>query len=90
MDYDMFPLNGKSLRISRNICSTIPERQDEPGHKFRNERVDAAIANLETLESDPDEDVELAVEDSDEDKNRRRATNTKKKQKKKTRKVLSL
>jgi hypothetical protein len=72
------------------MCSTIPERQDEPAHKFRNERVDAVIANLETLESDPDEDVELAVEDSDEDENRGRATNTKKKQKKKMRKVLSL
>jgi hypothetical protein len=53
-------------------------------------RVDAAIENLETLESDPDEDVELAVEESDDDKNRGCASNTKKKQKKKTRKVLSL
>jgi hypothetical protein len=90
VDYDMFPLNGKSLRIKQNMCSAAPEGQDELVHKFRNERVDAAIANLETLESDLDEDVELVVEDSDEDKNRGRTTNTKKKQKKKTRKVLSL
>ncbi len=90
VDYNMFPLNGKSLRISRNICCTIPEGQDEPVHEFRNERVDAAIANLETLESDPDEDVELAVEESYDDENRGRASNTKKNQKKKTRKVLSL
>jgi hypothetical protein len=50
VDYDMFLLNGKSLRISQNMCSTIPEGQDESAHKFRNERVDAAIANLEMLE----------------------------------------
>ncbi len=90
VDYDMFLLNGKSLRISRNMCCTIPEGQDEPVHEFRNERVDAAIANLETLESDPDEDVELAVEESYDDENRGRVSKTKKKQKKKTRKVLSL
>jgi hypothetical protein len=83
-------LNGKSLRISQNMCCTVPEEQDEPAHEFRNERVDAAIANLETLESDPDEDLELAVKESDDDENRGRASNTKKKQKKKTRKVLSL
>jgi hypothetical protein len=32
VEYDLFPSDAKSLRISRGLCSTIASGQDEPSY----------------------------------------------------------
>ena len=88
MEYDLFPSDAKSLRISRGLCSTIASRQDEPRYQVR-------LEQLEIIDSEPDDDIDLVLRDSDDDD----ADGTSapvavkkrnKKQKKKSRKIKSL
>ena len=92
IQYDLFPVDAKSLKISRGACCTIVAGQDKPQYDPRHDKVDEAIALLEILESEPEEDYHLALPDSDDNKGEVNAgTKTKKKKKKKkTRKVTSI
>ena len=91
IQYDLFPVDAKSLKISRGACTTIGAGQDEPQYDPRHEKVDDAIARLEMLESEPEMDYDIALPDSDNDEGEVHAGNTKKKKKKKkSRKVTSI
>jgi hypothetical protein len=92
IQYDLFQVDAKSLRISRGACCTIAAGQDEPQYDPRHDKVDEAIAMLEILESEPDDDCDLALPpDSDDDNAVVNAGKTvAKKKKKKTRKVISI
>ena len=67
VEYDLFPSDEKSLRISCGLCSTIASRQDEPSYQVRNEKINEALEQLEIIDSEPDDDVDLVLWDSDDD-----------------------
>ena len=90
IEYDLFPTHHKSLRVNRGLCTTISKGQDEPTYDLRKDKVDQALANLEMLESEPEEDFDLVLPDSDDDDDEAGAMSVTKKKKKKSRKVLSL
>ncbi len=82
----------KSLRLTRNSCTTMKPGQDEPQYDARHDKVNKTIKNLEMLDPDP-EDFDLVLPDSDDDRDHDLGDNVRKKRKtkrKKTRKVLSL
>ena len=89
--YDLFPENGKSLRLTRNSCRTMRPGQDEPQYDSRHDKVDKVLKDIEILEPDP-EDFDLALPDSDiegED-NLDHGNKKQKRKRRKTRKVLGL
>jgi hypothetical protein len=98
ISYDLFPVDGKTLTLKRDLCTTIPEGQDEPQYDPRHDKVEEVIDMLEVLEPGPEEDFDLALPDSDDDNDdddevsvggTSKPTKPGKKKKKKTRKVLS-
>ena len=95
VEYDLFPSDAKSLKISRGLCSTIALGQDEPSYQVRNEKINEALEQLEMIDSEPDDDLDLVLRDSDDDDADGTsapvaAAKTNKKQKKKSRKIKSL
>jgi hypothetical protein len=69
VEYDLFPSDAKSLRISRGLCSTIASGQDEPSYQVRNDKINEAFEQLEMIDSEaPDDDLDLVLQDSDDDK----------------------
>ncbi len=94
VEYDLFPSDAKSLRISRGLCSTIASGQDEPSYQVRNEKINEALKQLEMFDSEPDDNLYLVLWDSDDDDDGTSApaaaAKRNKKQKKKSRKNKSL
>jgi hypothetical protein len=88
-EYDLFPIDAKTLRISRTQCTTVRDGEEEPEHHPRNEKIARAIANIEVLEESEAEDFDLVLDDGDgiqEEDDRTRP----KKKKKVSRKVKSI
>jgi hypothetical protein len=94
VEYDLFPSDAKSLRISRGLCSTIASGQDEPSYQVRNEKINEALKQLEMFDLEPDDNLDLVLWDSDDDDDGTSApaaaAKRNKKQKKKSRKIKSL
>ena len=67
VEYDLFPEGAKSLKISRNQCTTLHAGEDEPQYDPRHEKVSEATARLELLESEVEEDFDLVLPDSSDD-----------------------
>ena len=91
--YDLFPDTAKSLLITRRQCTTVRDGEDEPQFDPKYEKINDATERLELLESDPEEDCDLALPDSSDDEEEDGTggrKNKPKKKKKKTRKVLSI
>ena len=92
INYDLFPENGKSLRLTCSSCTTMRPGQDELKYDPRHDKVNETVKNLEMLDPDP-EDFDLVLPDSDNNGDDDLGDNVRKKKKakrKKTRKVLSL
>jgi hypothetical protein len=69
VEYDLFPSDAKSLRISRGLCSTIASGQYEPSDQVRNDKINEALKQLEMINLEPpDDDLNLVLQDSDDDK----------------------
>ena len=64
-EYDLFPIDAKTLRISRTQCTTVRDGEEEPEHHPRNEKIARAIANIEVLEESEAEDFDLVLDDGD-------------------------
>ena len=103
IEFDLFPTDAKSLRLSRILCTTLRPGEDEPQHNQRNDKIDSAIANMEVLEESEIEDCDILlvgsendmeddVHDGEEDENGgiQRSNKKKKKKKKVSKKVESL
>ena len=94
VEYDLFPVDAKRLKINRGLCCTITTGQDEPEYNPTHKKVDEAIAQLELSDTDtPGDDYDIVLPDLDDDDNLdgdNTATTIKKRKKKKTRKVLSI
>ena len=93
--YDLFPSGEKTLKLQRSSVTTIPMGQEEPPYDPRHEKVNAAVANMEMLVSEPEEDFDIALLDSDDNDDEEEtgdaaSNNKKKKKKKKTRKVVGI
>ena len=95
VEYDLFPAEGRTLVITRRQCSTLRDGDDEPIFDPKYDKVNDATERLELLESEPEEDFDLALPESsdDEDNNGMGDGSTKpkaRKKKRKTRKVLGI
>jgi hypothetical protein len=93
VEYDIFPSDAKSLRISRGLCSTIALGQDEPSYQVRNEKINEALEQLEMIDLEPDDDLVLWDSDDDDADGMSApvaVAKRNKKQKKKSRKIKSL
>lgn len=92
IEFDLFPDNAKTLKLSRQQCTTLLPGTDEPQYDPRHEKMNKAIDELEILDSESEDDCDLVLPDSsDDDENAADGSSTKKKRKKKkTRKVLSI
>ena len=93
VEYDLFPNDAKTLVITRRQCTTLRPGEDEPEYDSKHEKIDAATERLELLDSEPEEDYDLALPDEHDD-NAEEDGATKKKpkmtKKKKSRKVLAI
>jgi hypothetical protein len=68
VEYDLFPSDAKSLRISCGLCSTIASGQDEPSYQVRNDKINEALKQLEMIDLEPpDDDLDLVLRNSDDD-----------------------
>jgi hypothetical protein len=97
VEYDLFPTEGRTLVITRRQCTTLRDGEDEPIFDPKHDKVNDATERLELLESEPEDDCDLALPDSSDDEEADEMVDAstkpkarKKKKKKKTRKVLSI
>ena len=90
IEYDLFPEEAKSLRVTRQQCSTLLPGSEEPQYDPRQDKVNQALAELENIEIEPDDCDLVLQESSDDDDAAGSSTNKTKKKKKKSKKVLSL
>ena len=68
--FDLFPTDGKSVAVPRVLLVTIPPGGDEPAYHHRNDKIAEAVANIEMLGSECDNnhcDILLADSDDDDD-----------------------
>ncbi len=95
VEFDLFPGNGKALKLSCHQCTTLQDGEDEPEHDAQHDKVTAAIDNMEVLqvEAEIDESCELALLDSSDDEQHDNSAKTQTKKtpkKRKSRKVLAI
>jgi len=101
VEYDLFPMDAKSIRLTRGLVTTVRPGEDEPQYHPRNEKIAEAIENIEKLGSECDNDhCDILLCDDNEyddvgnDSDAMNGDNTEpsstKKRKKITRKVASL
>ena len=102
VEYDLFPMDAKSIRVTRGLVTTVRQGEDEPQYHPRNEKIAMAIENIEKLGGECDNDhcdillVDTPPEyddndnDVDNDINGDNPATSNKKKKKISRKVASL
>ena len=101
VEYDLFPMDAKSIRVTRGLVTTVRQGEDEPQYHPRNEKIALAIENIEKLGDECDNDhCDILLVDSpeyddddndvDNDINGDNPAPSNKKKKKVTRKVASL
>ena len=91
IEYDLFPDGAKSLKVTRQQCSTLLPGSEEPQYDPRQDKVNQALAELENIEIEPD-DCDLVLQDSSDDDDAAAGGSTikTKNKKRKSKKVLSL
>ena len=65
VEFDLFPTDAKSLRLTHNILTTLRPSEDEPRHNKGNEKIDSAVANLEILDDLEVNNCDILLANSD-------------------------